>query len=212
MFQRSLGPQSRRPTHSRPTNHRAPGFRPSTGSGSDSVSDRLSRDPALARLEAALFLAQEPIPLRKLVNVAGLKDSAEARRLIDRLRDLHDADGTAFRVNEIAGGYQLFTRPMFQPWLVRANRVGTDPKLTPALLETLAVVAHRQPIMRADVEGIRGVGCGEMLTQLMERGLVKIVGRHESLGRPILFGTTKRFLQVFGLNSLEDLKRDKSLE
>jgi segregation and condensation protein B len=121
------------------------------------------------------------------------------------LRELYDADATAFQVEEIAGGFQLMTRPVYQPWLVRAQRTGHDLRLTPAALETLAVVAYRQPIMRADVEAVRGVGCGELLTHLMEKGMIKIVGRHESLGRPVLYGTTKKFLQVFGLGSLRDL-------
>ena len=205
MWKRPLGPQSRRPTHVRPDDHPKRG-RLSSAPSERTSGDRLARDPALARLEAVLFLAQEPLPLRKLAGLAGLKDSAEVRRLLERLRQLHDADGSAFAINEIAGGHQLFTRPVFQPWLLRAGRLGNEARLTPALLETLAIVAQRQPITRADVEGIRGVGCGEMLTQLMERGLVKIVGRHESLGRPILFGTTKRFLQVFGLNSPSELQ------
>jgi segregation and condensation protein B len=205
MFKRVLGPQHRRPADRRPADHPNKSVR-TVGSAERGPADRLARDPALARVEAVLFLAQEPIPIRKLVNLAGLKDVAEGRRCLERLKTMHDEDGTAFQVNEIAGGYQLFTRPVFQPWLMRAGRMGNEAKLTPALLETLAIVAHRQPIMRADIEGIRGVGCGDMLTQLMERGLVKIVGRHESLGRPILFGTTKRFLQVFGLNSPADLQ------
>ncbi len=206
MFQRRLGPLARRPAHARPENHRPRSRQPLDDRAGESSTDPLTRDPALARLEAALFLAQEPVSAKKLATVAGLKDAAEVRRLVERLREMHDADASAFRVGEVAGGYQLFTRPAFRPWLLRAGRAGAEPKLTPALTETLAVVAHRQPIMRADVEAIRGVGCGELLTQLMERGLVKIVGRHESLGRPILFGTTKKFLQTFGLNDLEDLK------
>lgn len=209
MLKRFLGPQQRRPPSRLPGNHPNTKFR---NLGNDSVEpiDRLARDPVLARLEAVLFLAQDPIPIRKLVNLAGLKDVSEGRKAIEKLKALHDADGTAFQVNEIAGGYQLYTRPVFQPWLARAGRLGGEAKLTPALLETLAIVAQRQPIIRADIEGIRGVGCGEMLTQLMERGFVKIVGRHESLGRPILFGTTKKFLQLFGLNSPDELKEPLS--
>jgi segregation and condensation protein B len=164
-----------------------------------------ARVAKLARLEAALFLADEPLTARKLAGAAALGDTAEARRLIDLLRGLYDADATAYQIEEIAGGYQLLTRPAYRPWLVRAQRTGTDVRLTGAALETLAVVAYRQPIMRADVEAIRGVGCGELLTHLMEKGLIKIVGRHPSLGRPVLYGTTRKFLQAFGLGSLKDL-------
>src|SRR5207237_2058639 len=142
-----------------------------------------ARDPKLARVEAALFLAAEPLTARKIATAAALADSAEARRLVARLRDLYDADATAFQVAEIAGGYQLLTRPAYRSWLARAQRTGDGVRLTPAAQETLAVVAYRQPIPRADVEAIRGVGCGELLTHLMEKGLIKIVGRQESLGR-----------------------------
>jgi segregation and condensation protein B len=97
------------------------------------------------------------------------------------------------------------TRPQYHPWLVRMGR-GTAPvRLSGAASETLAIIAYRQPIMRANIEAIRGVQSSEVLHVLLERGLVRIVGRHESLGRPVLYGTTKRFMQVFGLKSLDDL-------
>jgi len=164
-----------------------------------------ARDSRLARLEAVLFLADQPLTARKIANAASLGDAAEVRRLLERLRELYDADGSAFQVAEIAGGFQLLTRPAFRSWLVRAQRTGTEVRLSAAALETLAVVAYRQPIMRADVEAVRGVACAELLTHLMEKGLIRIVGRHESLGRPVLYGTTKKFLQLFGLGSLKDL-------
>ena len=167
--------------------------------------DPHARDAKLARLEAVLLLADEPLPARRLADVAGLADAAEARLLVDRLRELYDADGSAFQVEEIAGGYQLLTRPEYHPWLARLKRTGHELRLTPGALETLAVVAYKQPIMRAEVEKVRGVACGEVIRQLMERGLVRITGRHDSLGRPQLYGTTKKFLQAFGLNTLKDL-------
>jgi segregation and condensation protein B len=167
--------------------------------------DPHARDVRLARVEAALILADEPLSARKIASAAGLADSAEARQLLARLRAFYDADATAFQVEEIAGGYQLLTRPAYRPWLQRAQRTAGDVPLTPAALETLAVVAYRQPIPRADVEAIRGVGCADLLAHLMEKGLIKIVGRQETLGRPVLYGTTRKFLQVFGLGSLRDL-------
>jgi segregation and condensation protein B len=164
-----------------------------------------AREAALALIEAALLIADEPLPARKLAHVAGLKDAAEARRLLKKLQGFYDRDGTAFQVEELAGGFQLLTRPEYQPWLARLRRTGHELRLTPAARETLAIVAYRQPIMRADIEGIRGVQCGEVLRQLMEKGLVRIAGRHDSLGRPVLYGTTRKFLQIFGLRSLRDL-------
>jgi segregation and condensation protein B len=176
-----------------------------------SPTDPQARDPKLARLEAALMLADEPLPARKLAAVADLADTAEARRLISRLKQLYDAGGAAFQIEDIAGGFQLLTRPAYHPWLNRLRRTGSEMRLSSAALETLAIVAYRQPIMRAEVENIRGVQCGEVLGLLMEKGVVKIAGRHESLGRPVLYGTTKKFLQVFGLNSLKDLPEVEQL-
>lgn len=164
-----------------------------------------ARDAKLARLEAALFLADEPLAARKLAEVVGLEDAAEARELISRLQHLYDADRSAFQVEEIAGGYQLLTRTQYHTWLARLKRTGHELRLTSATLETLAVIAYKQPIMRAEVEKIRGVACGEVVRQLMEKGLVRVAGRHDSLGRPQLYGTTKKFLQAFGLNTLGDL-------
>jgi segregation and condensation protein B len=170
-----------------------------------------ARDGKLARVEAALMLADEPLAARKLADVASLADAAEARTLIVRLQQLYDADGCAFKVEEIAGGYQLLTRPQYHPWLARLKRTGHELRLTSTTLETLAVIAYKQPIMRAEVEKVRGVACGEVIRQLMEKGLVRVAGRHDSLGRPQLYGTTKKFLQAFGLNTLQDLPEVESL-
>lgn len=173
--------------------------------------DPHARDGKLARLEAALIVADEPLAARKLADIAGLADAAEARALVERLQRLYDSDGSAFQVEEIAGGYQLLTRPQYHPWLARLKRTGHELRLTSATLETLAVIAYKQPIMRAEVEKVRGVACGEVIRQLMEKGLVRVAGRHDSLGRPQLYGTTKKFLQAFGLNALQDLPEVESL-
>lgn len=175
------------------------------------VQGELARDRRLALVEAALFAADEPLNARRLATVAGLADGNEARRLVRKLQGLYAKDGTAFQVEEIAGGFQLLSRPEYHPWLLRLRRSGNDLRLSPAARETLAIVAYRQPIMRADIEAIRGVQCGEMLRLLMEKGLVRIAGRHDSLGRPVLYGTTKKFLQVFGLRSLQDLPQVQQL-
>jgi segregation and condensation protein B len=108
-------------------------------------------------------------------------------------------------VEQLAGGYQLRTRPKFAGWLRPLVPASEQIRLTPPALETLAVVAYRQPVLRADVEAIRGVACGEILRQLMDRDLLRIVGRSEELGRPLWYGTTKRFLEAFGLCSLDEL-------
>ncbi|MEX0718795.1 MAG: SMC-Scp complex subunit ScpB [Planctomycetaceae bacterium] len=165
------------------------------------------RTAKLARLEAVLFVADGPLAPRKLAQHALVADAAEVHRLIERLNAGYDRTGSAFRVEQVSTGWQLLTRPEFAPWLERLHQRKSELRLSPPALETLAIIAHRQPITRADIEAIRGVQSTEMLKQLMERGLVKIAGEDESLGRPYLYGTTRQFLELFGLQSLEDLPR-----
>lgn len=165
------------------------------------------RQGALQRLEAVLFLAREPLGSRKLSQYANLADATEARTLIRRLNARYDAQGRAFRVVDVAGGYQLLTRPQLAAWLRRLEHTPSEVRLSAPALETLAVIAYRQPVGRADIEAIRGVNCGEIVRQLMDRDLVKIGGRSEELGRPYLYTTTGRFLQIFGLSNLDDLPR-----
>jgi len=165
------------------------------------------RGPPLAKLEALLFLAREPLGSRRLAQWAGLADGTEARTLVRTLNRLYDEEGSAFRVVEVAGGFQVRTRAKFAPWLRRLHAAEAEVRLSAPAMETLAVVAYRQPVLRADIEAIRGVLCGEILRQLMERDLVRIVGRSEELGRPLLYGTTRGFLEVFGLRHLDELPR-----
>jgi segregation and condensation protein B len=196
------------PGHRRlPQNHRLPAlYRYLNESGSEPLAaDAPARDNRVALAEAALFAADEPLTARRLAIAIGCGDGNEARRIVRKLQSLLDQEGSAFQVEEVAGGFQLLTRPEYHPWLVRMRRGGTELRLSPAARETLAIVAYRQPIMRADVEAIRGVQVNEVLRLLMERGLIRIAGRDNSLGRPVLYGTTKKFLQMFGLKGLRDL-------
>jgi segregation and condensation protein B len=207
------GPVPRRYRPDLPHDHRLPAvYRVLAVEAVEEVPQgELARDLRLAMVEAALVAADEPLTAKRLAAAAGLDDAAEARRLVARLHELLEADGTAFQVEEVAGGYQLLTRAEYHPWLARLRRASPELRLSPAARETLAIVAYRQPIARADVEGVRGVQCGEVLGQLMEKGLVRIAGRDESLGRPILYGTTKKFLQLYGLKSLRDLPHAEGL-
>lgn len=169
--------------------------------------DTLSDDDKQRQVEAVLLLSPEGISSRKLGKLAGLADATEARTLIRRLNEKLNATGRAYRVEETAGGCKLMTRAQFAPWLRRLRHVPGELRLSQTALETLAVVAYRQPVLRANVEAIRGVGCSEVLKQLMEMDLVRISGRSEDLGRPYLYGTTSRFLQIFGLRSADRLPR-----
>ena len=166
-------------------------------------------DPQLRRqrTEAVLLLAKGPLTTRKVAQLADLADATEARTLIRHLNRLYDEHGRAIRAEEVAGGVQLLTRPQFAPWLRRLGHMPATIRLSSPAMETLAVVAYRQPVLRADIEAIRGVACGELLRQLMDRDLVRICGRSEELGRPYLYATTKRFLQVFGLRSTDSLPK-----
>lgn len=159
----------------------------------------------LARLEAALFVAREPLSTRRLAQLANLSDATEARTRVGELIRQLDRRGSSFLVERVAGGYQLLTRPKFATWLRKIAPAAREVRLSQPALETLAVVAYRQPVGRAEIEAIRGVQCGELLRQLMDRDLLRIVGRSDDLGRPLLYGTTRRFLQANGLGSLDDL-------
>lgn len=163
------------------------------------------RSDELARLEAALFLAREPLTTRRLAKLARLDDGTRARALIRELRQLQEASGSAVRVESIAGGFQLLTRAAFGPWVKRLLEQPAGGRPSTAALETLAIVAYRQPVTRAEIEAIRGAGSEELLRQLLERDLVAIGGRAEELGRPNVYVTTRRFLAVFGLSRIEDL-------
>jgi segregation and condensation protein B len=169
------------------------------------------RTPKMARLEAVLLVSDGALSARKLTQLATLADVAEAKRLIERLNAAYDLDGSPFRVERVAAGYQLLTRPEYARWLGRLHQRQTDLKLTPPALETLTILAYRQPMTRADLEALRGVQCTDILKLLMERGLVRIAGEDDSLGRPFLYETTPRFLETFGLCQLDDLPRAKDL-
>ena len=169
------------------------------------------RSEKLARVEAVLFLAREPLASGRIAQLANLPDGNRARKLVLQLASMYDQRGSAFQVAEVAGGFQLLTRGEFSRWLRRLAAAPLEVRLSAPAMETLAVVAYRQPVNRAEVEAIRGVQSGEILRQLIERELVRIAGRSQELGRPFLYGTTKQFLRLFGLRSLEELPRARSL-
>ena len=171
----------------------------------------LEQIPAVTRLEAALFISREVLHARRLAALAGLADATEARTLIQQLNQKYEQRGRAFHVQKVAGGYQLMTRPAFSKWIRRLDHVPSYPRLSSPALETLAVVAYRQPIVRAEIDAIRGVSSGEILRQLLERDLVRICGRSEDLGRPFLYATTRHFLKLFGLGSLDELPEAEKL-
>jgi segregation and condensation protein B len=159
----------------------------------------------LRTLESLLFSTHHPLTAGRLAEMLELESTKPIRRAIKELNEQYITSDRSFRVEQVAGGYQLLTLPEFGEILKKLHQREVDAKLTKAALETLAIIAYKQPILRADIEAIRGVACGETIRSLMEKHLVKIAGRAEIPGRPILYGTTRRFLELFGLNSLKDL-------
>jgi len=162
-------------------------------------------------VEAVLFASDEPLSAERLANITETS-TRQIRRHVNDLNGKYKVHSNAFRIEEIAGGYQMLTLSPYNYWLKKLLRARSESKLSPAALETLAIIAYKQPVIRADIEAIRGVAVGEIVHGLMDKGLVKIVGRAEVLGRPMLYGTTKKFLEVFGLNSLKDLPKIEELK
>jgi len=166
----------------------------------------------LARtVEALLFAAEEPLAVREMARAAGA-DSASVRKVLPRIKAAFDAQGRAWDMMETGGGYRLVTRPEFYPAIQRLKTQTAQRKLTQAALETLALIAYRQPLGRAEIEAIRGVGCGPVLRQLLDKKLIKIAGRGTGLGHPLLYGTTEHFLEHFGLKSIEELPKPGELK
>ncbi len=168
--------------------------------------------PLKTIIEALLLASDEPVGADRIAEAAGEDVTVGmVRGAVAELVAEYDARGRAFTVEEIAGGYQLFTRPQYNKYLKKLVRRRTQQRFTQAALETLAIIAYKQPVARAEVEDIRGVACGDMIRTLMEKGLVRVAGRSDQIGRALLYGTTKKFLQAFGLSSVKDLPDAKQL-
>ena len=169
--------------------------------------DKPAEDEAASqsRVESILFLAKEPLPSRKIALLADIKDGREVRRIIAGLNNRYDTRGQSFRIEQIAGGHRYMTKQAYSTWIRRLEASPALVRFSRPAIETLSVIAYQQPVMRAEVEAVRGVGCGEVIRQLMDRGFVRISGRSEDLGRPFLYSTSKGFLETFGLNTLEEL-------
>ena len=164
-----------------------------------------------AIIESLLFAAEGPLSVETLRSVLDGHEIEAIRAALDALAAEYEARGGGFCLQQVAGGYQLRSRPCFHPW-IRRLRGAAGPRLSRAALETLAIIAYRQPIMRAEVETIRGVDCGGVLRLLLERKLVRVMGRKEIPGRPLIYGTTRLFLEVFELRDLKDLPTLKEIQ
>ncbi|MGE4358119.1 MAG: SMC-Scp complex subunit ScpB [Candidatus Omnitrophota bacterium] len=156
-------------------------------------------------LEAILFVHHEPLIIERLKEILEEVDGRLIRDLIYELKSEYEQEGRGFMIREVAGGFQMVSQPRYAPWIKKLYKTSHTERLTLPTLETLAIIAYKQPITRLEIEEIRGVNVENILKNLLEMNLIRVVGRKESLGRPILYGTTKKFLEYFGLNSLEEL-------
>lgn len=163
-------------------------------------------------LEALLFAADRPVTTSRLAQVLGKNyDGKSVRKLLAEINEEYKAQGRAFELAEIAGGFQLLTRTEFKKYVSELHKHRRPEKLSQSAIETLAIVAYKQPILRAEVDDIRGVQSGPLLRNLIERGLIKVIGRKNVPGRPILYGTSRLFLNHFGLKSLKDMPKVSEL-
>jgi segregation and condensation protein B len=158
-------------------------------------------------VEALLFASDTPLEPSRIREVLELETDGDARALVDELRRRYEGAGSALAVVEVGGGFRLVTRPEVAPWLMRLAKARTKTRLSRPALETLAIVAYRQPVSRPEIDAIRGVNSDGVLENLLERRLVRIAGRKDAPGRPFLYETTREFLVAFGLRDLADLPR-----
>jgi segregation and condensation protein B len=173
--------------------------------------DEIAGMPTRNVVEALLFASSAPVNVARLAATAEL-EKAHVRKLIAELNEIYEQDGRAFQIFEVANGYQLMTRSEYFPFIQKLVKTKASDKLTQAGLETLAIIAYKQPVIRADIEAVRGVQTGPIIRSLLERRLVRVAGRDPRLGHPLLYETTKKFLEVFGLKSLKDLPTIEELK
>jgi segregation and condensation protein B len=162
-------------------------------------------------IESLLFVADEPLTMDRIRKIITQAETQEIREALTALAAEYDERPGGFFLDEVAGGYQIRTRPEYTEWIKKL--IQPRPlRLSKAALETLVIIAYKQPIIRSDIEHLRGVDCGGVLRVLLERKLVRVLGRREIAGRPLIYATTKHFLEVFDLKTLRDLPTPKEIE
>ena len=166
---------------------------------------KVSMEKNLAQIvEAILFASPQSISPKQLLELVGMENIRDAREIIENLNQQYDLTGRVFRIREVAGGFQMRTEPQFRPWIQKLEPIKPI-KLSLPTMETLAIVAYKQPITRANIEFIRGVDSSHTLKVLLQRKLIRVAGKEKVPGRPILYGTTNFFLEVFGLKNISNL-------
>ncbi|MFH1782248.1 MAG: SMC-Scp complex subunit ScpB [Candidatus Omnitrophota bacterium] len=167
----------------------------------------MDKKQAKAIIEAMFFVTDKPLFINEIKGVLEEFDAKTVKELVGELAKEYEETDRAFRIKEIAGGYQIVTDPMLAPWLKKLYKTSGADRLSGPSLETLAILAYKQPATKPEIEAIRGVNVDGVLKTLAEKNLVRITGRKDTPGRPILYGTTQEFLQYFGLNALDELPR-----
>ncbi|NQT75848.1 MAG: SMC-Scp complex subunit ScpB [Candidatus Omnitrophica bacterium] len=167
----------------------------------------MDRKQAKNIIEAMLFVSDKPLFIQEIKGVLEEFDARQIKDVIAELTKEYEETQRAFTIKEIAGGFQIVTDPMLAPWLKKLYKTSGADRLTGPSLETLAIIAYKQPVTKPEIEAIRGVNVDGVLKTLIEKNLVRIAGRKDTVGRPILYGTTQEFLQYFGLSSLEELPK-----
>ena len=162
-------------------------------------------------VESLLFVTDEPLTIDRLKKILDFTGTSEIQQVLNNLKDYYENRKGGFYLSEVAGGYQFRTRFEYTEWLKRL--IQPNPlRLSKPAMETLAIVAYKQPVMRSDIEHIRGVDCGGILRMLMKRKLVRVLGRKEIPGRPLIYATTKQFLEIFELKDLKDLPTPQEIQ
>lgn len=169
-------------------------------------------DKTLDILEALIFASDSPLTINKIKEMLGEMGAREIRKAIHVLNERYESCHSALMILEVAGGYQMVTRPEYAEYVGQLYKSRQAHRLTQKALETLAIIAYKQPITKPEIEHIRGVNVDSVLRNLIERNLITVVGREKGPGNPLLYGTTKDFLEYFGLNSLEDLPKLKEID
>ncbi|MDD2391219.1 MAG: SMC-Scp complex subunit ScpB [Desulfobacterales bacterium] len=162
-------------------------------------------------IEALLFVADSPLSISRLKQIVTLAEADDIQNALDALCGEYDTRKGGFHLCQVAGGYQLRTRPEYAKWIAGLIQPHA-PRLSKPALETLSIIAYRQPVIRSDIEFIRGVDCGSILRMLLEKNLIRILGRKDIPGRPLIYATTKKFLEVFDLKDLKDLPTPEEIE
>jgi len=162
-------------------------------------------------IESLLFVADEPLQVDRIKKILIQAETGDIREAMAELTAEYEARGGGFYLDEVAGGYQIRTRPQYTDWIKKL--IQPKPlRLSKPALETLVIIAYKQPIIRSDIEHLRGVDCGGVIRVLLERKLIRVLGRKEIAGRPLIYATTKRFLEIFDLKNLRDLPTPKEIE